>query len=178
MSDLQQLLDRNQQFAADYTNDLSLMPRFSTIVLTCVDARIDPAHFLKLDLGDALVIRTAGGRVTNDVMLELGILWNMIKFVQGDNFSGLSLAVIQHTDCGYERLANPQLAAGLAQQMGLSAETISAMAVADHSGTLQTDIDRLRQSPHVSDDWVVSAHLYNVETGLVEEVTPPAPLGA
>ena len=62
MSDLQNLIDRNSQFAEKYEGGLIIMPRFSTIVLTCGDARIDLAHYLGLDLGDVFVFRNAGAR--------------------------------------------------------------------------------------------------------------------
>jgi carbonic anhydrase len=59
------LLDRNQSFAEQFdAGDLAIRPRMSTIILTCLDARVDPAHLFGLELGDALVIRNAGGRVT------------------------------------------------------------------------------------------------------------------
>ena len=59
MTDIKPLLERNQTFASSYSNTLSITPRFSTIILTCLDARTDPAHFLGLEAGDALVIRNS-----------------------------------------------------------------------------------------------------------------------
>ena len=72
MSDLQKLIDRNSRFAAQYEGNLTIMPRFSTMILTCGDARIDPAHFLGLELGDTFVFRNAGARVSKELELELG----------------------------------------------------------------------------------------------------------
>ena len=64
-ADLTMLLDRNRSFAEKFTaGDLKISPRMSTILLTCLDARVDPAHLFGLGLGDALVIRNAGGRIT------------------------------------------------------------------------------------------------------------------
>ena len=146
------------------------------MVLTCGDARIDPAHFLGLDLGDAFVFRNAGARVTAELELELGILWSMAAKMAGDNFRGFGLAIIQHTDCGYERLANPQLQQALSQRLGLAPSEIATLANADHTTTIQEDIERLRHSSLVPDDLVVSGHLYNVEEGIVHEVVAPAPL--
>ncbi len=74
MSDLETLLDRNRSFAEQFEGgDLNIRPRMATILLTCVDARVDPAHLFGLGLGDALVIRNAGGRITPAVMEDLGI---------------------------------------------------------------------------------------------------------
>jgi carbonic anhydrase len=85
----------------------------NTFVLTCADARVDPAHFLGLELGDALVFRNAGGRVTDDIELELSILWTFAAHRMGESFQGFSLVIIQHTDCGFERLSNPETVAAL-----------------------------------------------------------------
>ncbi len=176
MSDLQILLERNQQFSTHYGGGLHIMPKNSTFILTCADARIDPAHFLGLKLGDALVFRNAGGRVTADIELELGILWMMAKKVAGDNFRGFSLALIQHTDCGFERLANPEFATALSSRLSIDKTKIDALANVDHSQRILEDIEQLRQSSLVPNELVVSGHIYNVEDGLVREVVAPASL--
>ena len=176
MSDLQNLIDRNSQFAAQYEGGLTIIPRFSTMVLTCVDARIDPAHFLGLELGDVLVFRNAGARVSRELELELGILWVMVSKMAGDQFKGLGLAIIQHTDCGYERLANPELQQALSHNLGVDKAEIKALANVDHTKTIREDIERLRRSSLVPNEFVVSGHIYNVEDGVVREVVAPAPL--
>ncbi len=64
MSDLPQLLEGNHRFTAHFADgELPIRPRLSTVVLTCLDARVDPAHLFDLQLGDALVIRNGGGRI-------------------------------------------------------------------------------------------------------------------
>ena len=176
MSDLQNLIDRNSQFAAQYEGGLTIMPRFSTLVLTCIDARIDPAHFLGLELGDAVVFRNAGARVSKELELELGILWVLVSKFAGDQFKGLGLAIIQHTDCGYERLANPELQQALSHNLGVDKAGIEALANVDHTKTIREDIERLRRSSLVPNELVVSGHIYNVEDGVVGEVVAPAPL--
>ena len=177
MTDLQNLIDRNRQFAAQYEGGLALMPRLSTIVLTCADARVDPAHILGLELGDAVVFRNAGARVTHDVELELGILWALASRMAGERFRGIKLAIVHHTDCGFERLTNPDLGAALQTKLGLESAELDALAIADHTESLQADIERLRRSPLVPKELVVSGHLYDVADGIVREVAAPAPLG-
>ena len=68
------LLDRNRKFVEQFEGNLAIRPRMSTIILTCLDARVDPAHLFGLGLGDAVVIRNGGGRITRAVMGDLGIL--------------------------------------------------------------------------------------------------------
>jgi carbonic anhydrase len=152
------------------------MPRFSTIVLTCGDARIDPAHFLGLELGDVFVFRNAGARVSRQLELELGILWVLASKIAGDQFKGFGLAIIQHTDCGYERLVNPELQQALSHNLGVDKAEIEALANVDHTKTIREDIERLRRSSLVPNELVVSGHIYNVEDGVVREVVAPAPL--
>ena len=178
MSDLQTFTERNQIFAQQYEGGLTLMPKFSTFVLTCVDARIDPAHFLGLELGDALVFRNAGGRVTDDIELDLSILWMMGARAAGENFKGFSLALVQHTDCGLERLANPDFAAALSNRLGIEKNVIDGMANVDHVQQIHDDITRLRQSSMVPKQLTVSGHIYDVDTGTIVEVIAPTPLAA
>ena len=176
MSDLETLLERNQQFVSGYEGGLTIAPKFFTVILTCVDARVDPAHFLGLELGDALVLRNAGGRVTDDVELDLAILWMLGSRMAGENFRGLSLAIIQHTDCGLERMANPELATALSKQLGVKQAQIDGLVNTDHVRSINKDIERLSKSPRVPKEIVVSGHIYRVEDGTIEEVVAPVAL--
>ncbi len=176
MSDLQTLLERNQQFASEYEGGLTILPKFSTFILTCVDARVDTAHFLGLESGDALVFRNAGGRVTDDLELDLGILWMLGSRLSGENSRGFSLAIVQHTDCGLERLANPEFAAALSKRLGVKQAQIDGLANTEHAQRIREDIERLRKSPLVPNEMVVSGHIYSVEDGTIEEAVAPAAL--
>ncbi len=176
MSDLQTLLERNHQFAAEYKGGLTILPKFSTFILTCLDARIDPAHFLGLQLGDAVVFRNAGGRVTDDLELDLGILWTLVARASGENFRGLSLAIVQHTDCGLERLANPEFATALSKRLEVKQAQIDGLVNTDHVQRIHEDIEHLRKSPLVPKGLVVSGHIYRVEDGTIEEAVAPAAL--
>ncbi len=177
MSDLDTLYDRNEGFARTFDKgDLPILPRRSTIVLTCVDSRVDPAHFLGLELGDALVLRNTGGRVTDDVEQGVALLSGMIGLVADDRAPGLSLAIVHHTDCGLERIAAPGPRHALCQSTGLEPEVLETLAISDHEASLKADIERLRASDLVPSEPEVSAHLYDVKSGRVSQVLPPAPL--
>ncbi len=177
MSDLDTLYERNQGFARTFDQgDLPILPRRSTIVLTCVDSRVDPAHFLGLELGDALVLRNTGGRVTDDVEQGVALLWGMGRLVGGDRAPGLSLAIVHHTDCGLERIAAPGPRQALGQSTGLEPEVLETLAISDHEASLRADIDRLRASDLVPSELEVSAHLYDVTSGQMTQVVSPARL--
>ena len=180
-ADLTTLLDRNRSFAEQFAaGDLKILPRMSTILLTCVDARVDPAHLFGLGLGDAVVIRNAGGRITPAVMGDLGILGVLAAAANQPGTSPMQpeLVVIHHTDCGMSRLANPAIQGQVAKRLGLSVDEVSAMAISDPATSVQDDVDRLRHTPGTPDQLVVSGFVYDVSNGTLNQVVPPAPLRA
>ncbi len=178
-ADLTALLDRNQSFAEQFeAGDLTIRPRMSTIILTCVDARVDPAHLFGLGLGDAVVIRNAGGRINPAVMRDLGILSVLAANMPGSGAMQPELVVIHHTDCGMSRLANPAIQEQVATRLGLSTEEVAAMAITDPATSVQDDLERLRNTPGTPDHLIVSGLVYDVSSGTINQVVPPAPLRA
>ena len=177
MSDLKKLLDRNRRFATGYQGGLSLPPCLSTVVLACIDARVDPAHVLGLELGDAFVFRSAGARVTEDIEVALGVLWELSRERDGDRFSGFELAIFQHTDCAMERLSDPALRRVLGRRLAAGQGQLEELGIADHGDSIRADIERLRRSPRVPKALVVSGFLYDVADGVVRQLAAPTPLG-
>ena len=179
MSDFTTLLARNETFAGQFeAGELKIRPRMSTIVLTCVDARVDPAHIFGLELGDAVVLRNAGGRITPAVLRDLAILGVLGANMPGSSPMQPQLVLVHHTDCGMGRLANPPIQQQVAQRLGLSVDEVAAMAVTDPAATVQGDIEQLRQMPGAPGALMVSGLVYDVGTGTVSEVVSPAPLRA
>ena len=180
-ADLTTLVDRNRSFAEQFAaGDLKISPRMSTILLTCLDARVDPAHFFELGLGDALVMRNAGGRITPAVIRDLGILGVLAAAIShpGTSPGRPELVVIHHTDCGMSRLTSPAIQGQVAKRLGLSADEVSAMAISDPTTSVQDDLERLRHAPGTPDQLVVSGFVYDVSNGTINQVVPPAPLRA
>ena len=169
MSELQ-ILKRNEIYAQNHQKGLTINPKYSTLILTCIDARVDPAHFMGLELGEALVIRNPGGRVTPEVERDLAIIWTLVAKLSGENFKGLSLAIIHHTDCGYERLANPEFQKGLNAKLGIDIETLDQLAIHDHMSALESDISKLQNSSIVPSELNVTGLLYNVDDGKLTEI--------
>lgn len=168
MSDLDTLLERNAAFASTFDKgDLPIPPKVNTIVLTCVDARVDPAHFLGLDLGDALVLRTPGARLTDTAVDEAILLYWLLKFGSKGEVD-LDLAVIGHTDCGMQRLADPQTAERFAEVVG--SDVVAAHAIGDLAATLRLDIEKVTSDLRLPEAMSVTGHIYDVKTGLVSMV--------
>ncbi len=174
MADVHTLIDRNLEFASSFNQgDLAILPRLSTLVLTCLDARVDPAHFLGLELGDAVVMRNIGGRVTDDVIEQIAILRALAGLVGGGSFE---VAIVHHTDCGASRFANPQVRERLGQAAGTGEAAIARLAITDPRISVAEDIDRLRAAPSLPDELVVAGYVYNVTDGHVREISAPASL--
>jgi len=97
------LLGRNEQFARTFTPVPLALPAAQVIVVTCLDHRVDPAITLGLKLGDAPVLRNAGGRVTQPVIEEIAYLAFLGRRLAGGPVDGdrsVEVAVIHHTQCG------------------------------------------------------------------------------
>ncbi len=173
MSDIQTLYDRNTRFAEDFSfADLGIKPKLSTIVLTCMDSRVDPAHFLRLAPGEVIVIRNSGGRVTDDVVRDLAIIWTITAQLTDDE-PELSLAIIHHTDCGLERFANPEIQMMVSERSGLALPTLQQLAIVHHDSAFEEDIRRLRESELIPNGLVVSTHLYEPKSGRLNQMDFP-----
>jgi carbonic anhydrase len=168
------LLERNQRFARDYTPPALGVPAAQMVVVTCLDHRVDPAIVLGLQLGDAPVIRNAGGRVTQAVIDDLSYL----AFLAGQLFAGqiaadglFEVAIIHHTQCGTGFLADPAFRHQAAAATGLAEGPLEAAAVADPYVTVKADVERLLASPLLPPAVSVSGHVYDIATGRVTVVS-------
>ncbi len=135
-----------------------------------------PRTFSAWSWATPYVLRNSGGRVTDDVEQGVALLAGMTRLVAGDRAPRLSLAIVHHTDCGLERIAAPGPRQALSQSTGLEPGVLEMLAISDHEASFKDDIERLRASDLVPPELVVSAHLYDVTSGRVSQVVPPAPL--
>jgi carbonic anhydrase len=173
MTKMISLLERNEQFAAAYTPGPLGPPATQLVIVSCLDHRVDPAITLGLGLGDAVVIRNAGGRVTQAVIGDIAYL----AYLAGQLFSDVveaeglfEVAVIHHTQCGTGFLADPGFRQQAAEATGLPEAALAASAVADPHITVKADVERLLASPLLSPKVSVSGHVYDIGTGRVTTV--------
>ena len=170
MTRMTPLIERNEQFARTYTPAALGPPASQVVVVTCLDHRVDPALTLGLQLGDAPVIRNAGGRVTQAVIDDLAFLAYLAGQLFGDQLEDgrlFEVAVVHHTQCGTSFLADPAFRHQTAVATGLDESTLEASAVADPQATVQADVERLLTSPLISRQVSVSGHVYDIATGRV-----------
>jgi carbonic anhydrase len=162
------LLERNEQFAASYVPAPLEPPAALVLILTCLDHRVDPAITCGLRLGDAPVIRNAGGRVTQAVIDDLAYLGYLAEQLFGGQDADdrlFEVAVIHHTQCGTGLLADPGFRHQAAQMTGLPEAALAASAVADPHATVKADVERLLTAPLLSPKISVSGHVYDIATG-------------
>ncbi len=175
MTTLNTLTQRNSDFAAHrFVAGLPMMPTLRTMIIGCVDPRVDPTHLLGLDPGEAIVIRNIGGRITPATLQTMAMLQTIAQ-VQGANPGGrFHLIVLHHTDCGITRLeGKPDMLAGY---FGISKAELEAKAVTDPRTSVAVDVAALRANPVLPGNWLVSGLVYDVATGRVEVVVPTASL--
>ena len=168
MNTLEMLEKRNQEFAAhQFTTGLTPLGTLKTMIISCVDARVDPAHILGLEPGDAMVIRSIGGRVTPATLQTISMLLSI-----GANPGSMTLIVLHHTQCGITRMVGrPDM---LADYFQIDPAELEAKAVLDPRAAVAVDIAVLKANPLTS-EWVLSGLVYDVNTGLVETIVTSDP---
>jgi carbonic anhydrase len=160
---IDELLEANLQFAKTFDKgDLPMPPGKRLAVLACMDARLHPEKFLGLQIGDAHVIRNAGGRASEDAIRSLIIstwLLGTTEFV-----------VIHHTDCGMLTFTNEDLRRKLAEGTAADPSGIDFLPFANLEESVRDDVQRIRESSFIPDHIPVSGFVYDVRTGRLEEV--------
>jgi carbonic anhydrase len=162
-----ELVRRNAAFAATGAFAGLAFPGSDTLqVLGCIDSRVDPGVVLGLELGEGVVMRNIGGRVTPAALRS----WALLGRLGQGRPSGGHLVILQHTDCGITRLARyPEQ---LAAFFEIPAGELAAKAVADPYAAVRVDAAIARQA--LPPGRLVSGLVYDVGTGLIEIVDPAA----
>jgi carbonic anhydrase len=186
---LDEVLDANRKYADQFTKgDLAMPPARRFAVLTCMDARLDPAKFAGLSEGDAHVIRNAGGRASDDAIRSLVISYKLLGTREW--------FVIHHTDCGMEfftndvmrRLLRSSLEPAVLTATGFEdigagpgsvvGDYIEWHTIADQAGAVVDDVERIRHHPLVPKSIPVYGYLYDVRSGRLIEVEAATKAGA
>lgn len=170
------LAQRNADFAATtFSAGMKILPSRRTLILGCVDPRVDPMDVLKLEPGEAAVIRNVGGRV-NPALLETMAILRTVSKAGGEAIgSGWNFIVLHHTKCGIAGCYH-HAPALLAEHMGVAqGEELDALAITDPYASVAVDVAALKANPDFSDELEITGMVYDVDTGLIEIVVPAAP---
>ena len=190
MSVLKEVLAANDAYASDFgdKSSLALPPARRFAILTCMDARLDPAKYAGLSEGDAHVIRNAGGRASDDAIRSLVISYKLLGTAEW--------FVIHHTDCGMEFFTNDVMAGLLESSLetaSLGADGftdigkgpgstegryINWLTIAHAENSVVEDVSRIRNHPLVPKNIPIYGYIYNVHTGRLIEVPAATEVGA
>lgn len=182
MSILNEVISANQAYAADFgaKSELALPPARGFAILTCMDARLDPAKYAGLSEGDAHVIRNAGGRASDDAIRSLVISYKLLGTKEW--------FVIHHSDCGMEFFTDDVMRGLLEKSLETAAlgadgfydigkgpgspeaKYISWLTISDQAHSVTEDVARIKASPLVPSGIPVYGYIYDVKTGLLVEV--------
>jgi carbonic anhydrase len=182
VSVLDEVLAANEAYASDFgaKGQLALPPARRFAILTCMDARLDPAKFAGLSEGDAHVIRNAGGRASDDAIRSLVISYKLLGTKE--------FFVIHHTDCGMEFFTDEVMRDLLASSLETAAlgpdgfsdvgagpgssegEYVDWLTIADQQRSVVADVTRIRTHPLVPARIPIYGYLYDVATGRLVEV--------
>ena len=186
---LEEVLAANANYASNFGDKgtLAMPPARSFAILTCMDARLDPAKYAGLAEGDAHVIRNAGGRASDDAIRSLVISYKLLGTREW--------FVIHHTNCGMEFFTNDVMRGLLANSLDTAAldasgfhdvgkgpgsteaEFIDWLTIKDQSRSVTADVRRIRNHPLVPGSIPVYGYIYDVKTGKLIEVPEATSVG-
>ncbi len=159
MSVVDELMAANERYAAEFAGDgLSAPPGRKLAVVTCMDARLDPARFLGLEEGDAHVIRNAGGIVNDETIRSLVVSHRLLGTREA--------VVIGHTECGMVDFTNAELH----EQLGPESQSIDFQPFADVAERVRESVEAIRVHPLLRDGLHATGFVYDVRSGRIEPV--------
>jgi carbonic anhydrase len=163
MARFDEFREANERYAASFDRgDLPTPPARGVAVVTCMDARLHPEKFLGLELGDAHVIRNAGGRVSEDAIRSLVISQRLLGTEE--------IVVIHHTDCGMLTFSNEDLTAKIKEDLGVDTTGRDFLPFSDLEQSVRDDVEVLRNSDLIPDNISISGAIYDVRSRELREV--------
>jgi carbonic anhydrase len=189
VSVLDDVLAANDAYASDFGDkgELALPPARGFAILTCMDARLDPAKYAGLSEGDAHVIRNAGGRASDDAIRSLVISYKLLGTAEW--------FVVHHTNCGMEFFTSELMGELLDSSLETAAlgdegfhdvgegpgspegKSIDWLTISDQQGAVVDDVRRIREHPLVPSNIPIYGYVYHVETGRLVEVPEATEVG-
>jgi carbonic anhydrase len=158
-----ELLNAAEKFRDTFTlNELTAAPVRHIVVLACMDARLDLFRLLGLEIGDAHILRNAGGRVTDDMIRSL--------LLSSHALGTREIVVIHHTGCGLEHRSNDELRERVREGSGGDAAHIDFLPFDDVRASVQNDVQRLRECDLLPPDMATWGAVYDVTDGSLTRV--------
>ena len=163
MSYFENFLKANQAYVELHGDlHLSIKPKTKVAIVTCMDSRLHVAPALGLALGDAHILRNAGGRVTDDMIRSL--------VISQQQMGTREIVVLHHTDCGAQTFNNEDFQEHLKCELGVDVSGQDFLPFQDVDESVREDMKLLRECPLIPDDVIISGAVYDVDTGSVREI--------
>ena len=157
------LLRNNEAYAASFDKgDLPVPPGRKTAVIACMDARLDVHAILGLDIGEAHIIRNAGGVVTDDAIRSLAISQRLLGTEE--------IILLHHTDCGMLTFSDDQFREQIQSETGIKPPW-SPESFTDLDADVRSSIGRIQTSPYIPKKDSVRGFVYDVKSGRLREVS-------
>lgn len=164
MSYFQNFMKANKAYVDLHgTQHLPLRPKTKVAIVTCMDSRLHVAQALGLALGDAHILRNAGGRVTEDMIRSL--------VISQQQMGTREIVVLHHTDCGAQIFTNEAFADHIHRELGVDVAGQDFLPFTDVEESVREDMELLRKSQLIPEDVVISGAVYDVDTGRMTEVS-------
>ena len=158
MSYFENFLKANQAYVELHGDlHLSIKPKTKVAIVTCMDSRLHVAPALGLALGDAHILRNAGGRITEDMLRSL--------VISQQQLGTREIVVLHHTDCGAQTFQNKDFQEHLKRELGVDVSNQDFLPFQDIDESVREDMRLLKDSPLIPDDVVISGAVYDVDTG-------------
>lgn len=158
MSYFENFLKANQAYVELHGDlHLPIKPKTKVAIVTCMDSRLHVAPALGLALGDAHILRNAGGRVTEDMLRSL--------VISQQQLGTREIVVLHHTDCGAQTFQNKDFQEHLKRELGVDVSDQDFLPFQDIDESVREDMRLLKDSPLIPDDVVISGAVYDVDTG-------------
>lgn len=163
MSYFENFLKANQAYVELHGDlHLSIKPKTKVAIVTCMDSRLHVAPALGLALGDAHILRNAGGRVTEDMIRSL--------VISQQQMGTREIVVLHHTDCGAQTFNNEGFQEHLKCELGVDVSGQDFLPFQDIDESVREDMKLLRECPLIPDDVIISGAVYDVDTGSMREI--------
>ena len=163
MSYFENFLKANQAYVELHGDlHLSIKPKTKVAIVTCMDSRLHVASALGLALGDAHILRNAGGRVTEDMIRSL--------VISQQQMGTREIVVLHHTDCGAQTFNNEDFQEHLKCELGVDVSGQDFLPFQDIDESVREDMKLLRECPLIPDDVIISGAVYDVDTGSMREI--------
>jgi len=161
-----ELMEHNRGYAERFDlGHLQTPPMRKLVILTCMDSRMDLEQLLGLKVGEAHMIRNAGGLATDDAIRSLILSTHLL--------GTRAIAVIQHTQCGLMAITDEQFRWRLSAESGRDASHLQFHAFTDIDQNVAEHVRRIRNNPFLPRDIEVRGYAYEVKTGALREISVP-----